>query len=225
MRTAFIPARGGSKRLPGKNTMKFQGRPLLAWTIDAAFEAGLFDRVVVSTDAPGIAEVAIGCGADVHARQADLAGDLVDVGDVLLSYLDELDADSVPDETVVLYATSPLRSASDIAATCNLLDQTCDFGVAVSVYPLPPHQALVLLDGSRARPFWPKLIDKNERDIGELVVDNGSTYAVRTSAFREHKTFFGPGLRVHVMPFTRSIDLDGPDDLMLLNAVYGEMNP
>lgn len=202
--------------------MLFQGRPMLAWTIESAVDTGLFDRIVVSTDASDIAEVAKGCGADVHVRQQDLAGDLVEVGGVLEAYLDELDKDGLlPEETAVLYATSPLRSAHDIAATVHLLDNECDFALAVSSYPLPPHQALRLLDGNQAQPYWPDLVNKNARDIGDLVVDNGSTYAVRTSAFREHKTFFGPGLRVHVMPFTRSIDLDEPDDLILLNAIYG----
>ena len=195
---------------------------MLAWTIESAVATGLFDQIVVSTDDPKIAELAKACGVDVHVRNPDLAGDLVEVGDVLAAFLDECaGADSLPDTVVVLYATCPLRTAEDITATVKLLGEDCDFALAVSAYPLPPHQALKLLDDDRAEPYWPDLVNRNARDIGELVVDNGSTYAVQTEAFREHRTFFGPGLRVHVMPFTRSIDLDEPDDLVLLNAIHG----
>jgi N-acylneuraminate cytidylyltransferase len=125
---------------------------------------------------------------------------------------------------VVLYATAPLRTADDIGATVALLaPEACDFALAVSEYDSPPHQALALNDDHRVTPKWPDLVERRADEIGPLVVDNGSTYAVDVSAFREHQSFYGPGLRGHLMPRERSVDIDTPLDFDLALFFAGRL--
>ena len=217
---ALIPARGGSKRLPRKNLMDFSGRPILAWTIDAARHAGCFERIIVSTDSDEIAQAAVGAGAEVAPRPEALAVDAAQVVEVCLEFLSRPDIAAIGYDTMtVLYPTAPLRTSGDIIATLALLEHgLCDFALAVSEYDLPAYQALQMGDDGSLKPLMPELVDLRSQDIGPLRVDNGSTYCVRIAAFIEQRSFYGPGLRGHSMPRNRSVDIDTVDDLRL--AIY-----
>lgn len=214
---AVIPARGGSRRLPRKNIADFGGRPIIAWTVAAALETGRFDRVVVSTDDADIARVASDAGATVAERAPALASDAARVVDACLDLLDRESAQGRDYGTLCcLYPTAPLRRADDIAAVLDLLEPgVCDFAMATTRYTHPPHQALVAEGDGRLRPFWPELVERRAAELGELYVDNGSTYAADVGAFRRHRSFHGPGLRGWCMPFARSIDIDEGEDLAL----------
>ncbi len=214
---AIIPARGGSKRLPRKNVVDFLGRPMLAWTVDAARASGRFDRVVVSTEDAEIAEAAARAGAEVVERPARLADDAARVVDVCLDLLDsEARVGRRWSRFCCLYATSPLRGAEDVSATLDLLEPPeHGFAMAVTEYGLPPHQALRLGPGNRLEPMWPDLVHRRGDEVGPLRVDNGSTYAADVDSFRLHRSFYGPGLRGHCMPRARSTDVDVPEDLEL----------
>lgn len=217
-RVAVIPARGGSKRLPRKNVLPFWGRPMLAWTVDAALDTGLFQRVVVSTEDAEIAETARIAGAEVAARDPELAGDGARVTEVCLDFLcREEEAGCSYDVLCVLYATTPLRTAEDIRGVVDLVEPgQWDFALAVTHYDLPPHQALRRGPAGGLEPMWPEMVTARAEEVGELLVDNGSTYAASVTAFRENGEFYGPGLRGHVMPRSRSVDLDDAEDWELL---------
>lgn len=219
-RIALIPARGGSKRLPRKNIVDFQGRPIIAWTIAAARDSALFSDIVVSTDDEEIAAVADTAGARVVMRPEHLATDSATVVDTCLDFLDaEEKSGRVYDLLCCLYATSPLRGADDIQTVVSYINPGInDFSLAATHYTLPPHQALRLRNDFQAEPVWPDLIRKRAADIGQLVVDNGSTYAVSVAAFKALRSFYGPDLCVHVMDRERSCDIDTADDLNL--ALY-----
>src|SRR5688572_23564500 len=136
---ALIPARGGSKGLPGKNTRPLHGKPLIAWTVETARHAGLFDRVVVSTDSRDIADVAERYGALVpFLRPAEIAGDATPMRDVIGHAIHaETAAGHEPAVVILLQPTSPLRSAEEIRAAAQLLRSTnCDSVVSVSPVPL-----------------------------------------------------------------------------------------
>lgn len=212
---AIIPARGGSKRLPRKNIVDFLGRPIIAYTIDAAHESGCFDRVVVSTEDDEIAGVAQRCGAVVEPRPSKLATDTVGVVDVCLDVL-EREAARGRRWSILgcLYPTAPLRSAADIRATIALLQPgICEFAMGVTSYDLQPHLALKLAPDGGLAPMWPELIDCRASDLPPLRISNGTTYAVFADAFCRARTFYGPGLRGYDMPRKRSIDIDTIDDL------------
>lgn len=212
---AFIPARGGSKRLPRKNLAPFFGHPIIAHTIRAATESGCFARVVVSTEDAEIAEVGRRYGAEVDARPPALADDRARVLDVCVEFLGR-EAAAGRDYTVLcaLYATAPLRSAADIRATVALLDPgRCDFALAVTEYDLPPYRALRRgMDGTLT-PMWPDLAFAKSQDVPPLFVNNASTYAVSVESFLRHLSFTGPGARGHVMPRSLTTDIDVAEDL------------
>ena len=214
-RIALIPARGGSKRLPRKNIVDFRGRPIIAYTIEAARECGLFAHMVVSTEDDEIADVARRFGAEVHDRPPKLASDTSGVVDVCLDVLARNEeTGNAYDVMCCLYPTAPLRTADDITATVRLVRPgECDFAMAVTNFTHSPHQALRVVDGDCLERMWPDLIERRAEQIGELVVGNGSTYAVAVQAFRRHRTFYGPGLRGYIMPRERSVDIDTAADL------------
>lgn len=227
-RVAFIPARGGSKRLPRKNVIDFNGQPIIAFTIKAAIDSNCFERVVVSTEDDEIAGVARRFGAEVDRRQPALATDGARVTDVCLDFLDR-EASGGRNWAVMacLYATAPMRNAEDIRATVDLVDPGhCGFAMAVTRYALAPHQALKMGTDKNLSPMWPDLVERRVTELPPLVVDNGSTYAVEVASFRRHRSFYGPGLRGHEMPRERSVDIDTREDydLALWLARQSEMS-
>ncbi len=211
-RLALIPARGGSVRLPRKNVVDFLGRPIIAYTVSAALETGLFDRVCVSTDDAEIAAAGRAAGAEILDRPPDLARNTAQVREVCLQVLDAEEAEGRHyDVLCCLYATAPLRTAADIRAVVSLIEPgRCDFALAVTTYDHSPHQALTIDARGWLVPIWPDLVNLRSQDVPEPFVDNGSTHAVTVAAFRRDRSFYGPNLRGHVMPLERSIDIDLP---------------
>jgi CMP-N-acetylneuraminic acid synthetase len=222
---AVIPARGGSKRLPRKNILNFLGKPIIAYTIEAARESGIFDRVLVSTEDREIAEVAKRHNGEVDVRPEALATDAATITQVCLELLDRLEKSGEAYTTLtVLYATAPLRNAADIRATHALLAEgECDFAMAVTDFAQPVHQALIAKKVSTVIPVFPEAISKRASEMERYVAGNGSTYCVNVNAFKAMPGFYGMPLRVHIMPRDRSIDIDTIDDLRLARF-YGENN-
>jgi pseudaminic acid cytidylyltransferase len=212
---AIIPARGGSQRLPRKNIADFLGRPMLAYTVDAAIESGCFARVVVSTEDDEIAEAAQRAGAVVDRRRPELATHQIGLVDVCLDFLEREEREGRPWQSLAcLYATAPMRNAQDIRDTVALLEPSrCGFAMAVTSYDHYPHQALKFEAGATLTPMWPDLVTKRGSDLPPLRAGNGSTYAVNVAEFRQHRSFYGPNLRGHDMPRDRSVDIDTADDL------------
>lgn len=215
---AVIPARGGSKRLPRKNVLPFREKPIIAYTIAAAHHANCFERVLVSTEDAEIAVVAKTCGAEILERPAELACDHTTVIQVCLNALDQEEAQGRSyDVLCCLYATAPLRLATDIVATVEIPSPgECAFAMAVTSLPFSPAEVLVATDDNALEPMWPDLIDAEKSTLPEYLVDNGSTYAVLVPEFRRHRDFYGPGLRGHRMPRSRSIDIDTAEDFKLV---------
>ena len=215
---AVIPARGGSKRLPGKALIPFRGKPMIVHTIEAALETKRFAKIVVSSDDEEILEVASKSGVSTSKRQASLAEDTVPTAPVLVDVLQQEEKEAHSwDIMACLYATAPLRSAADIVGVMDLLKPgECDFAMAVCKSSQPVHQALTY-QNDVLLPVWPELIEHNSQEIPEYVFGNGSTYAVSVPVFLERQSLYGPGLRGYLMPQARSVDLDTPEDLSLLN--------
>ena len=216
-RCALIPARGGSRRLPGKNVIDFLGKPIIAYTIEAALECGLFARTVVSTDDDEIARVAVQFGAEVEQRPDHLATDTAKLTEVMGAFLDsEEQAGREYHELFVLLATAPLRQSEDIKGVREMLEPgICDFVMAVTHYERSPHKALVRGEGETLGPMWPDLILKRVQELPEFLADNGSTYGLNVEAFRREKTFYGSSLLGYLMPAERSVDIDDMSDLEL----------
>lgn len=225
-RLAIIPARGGSKRLPGKNIADFQGKPIIAWTYEAALESQCFDSILISTEDRAIASVAETLGATVSMRDPSLATDSASLIDVGIDILDREEAEGRSYDVIsFLYATSPLRRAEDIWEVIRLIKPgVCDYAMAITRYAHPPHQGLVMQEDGVLTPRWNEYIENSEAEFGRLWVDNGSTYAVTVPAFREKRTFYGENLRAWPMPFIRSVDIDEQEDLELARVLAGSLS-
>ncbi len=219
---ALIPARGGSKGLPGKNILPVGGRPLIGWTVEAAKQSRYIDRVVLSSDDDKIIAAARACGCDVPFRRpAELATDTTPMIDVVLHALEALGEYEI---VALLQPTSPLRTAADIDAACAMLE---DDGVpaCVSVSPVEqsPYWMYRLGTDRRMTP----LIDigsqaTRRQDLPEVYALNGAVYVARASWLRQHRTFVTPDTFAHVMPQERSIDIDTAADLEAFKRILAE---
>lgn len=209
----IIPARSGSKRLPGKNIRLFLEKPIISYTIKAAKQSRCFQRLLVSTNCKKTAAISRKCQADVRMRPSALALDSASVADVCKFILEQDDIRQEQfDMVCVLYATSPLRGPKDIRSVVNLVKyKGHSSAMAVTTFGYPINQALSK-HRKKILPVFPKIFKKNAKDLPKYFVDNGSTYAVRTDYFLSRHSFFSPDLAVHVMPRIRSVDIDTWED-------------
>ncbi len=220
----LVPARAGSKGIPQKNQVQLAGKPLLAWTLEAARQSGVFERLVVSTDAPAIAALAQEHGAEVpFLRPEPLARDdtpLIDAVVHTLQWLIEHEAYRA-DYVMVLQPTSPLRTAEDIRAAIRLAQQNGADSV-VSVCAVKQHPAWMkrldaegrMLDYEPGRPFTSR-----RQDLAPLYTMNGAIYLTRSAVVLAEHTCFPTDTRAYVMPAERSLDIDSPWNLHLAELV------
>lgn len=212
----LIPARGGSKRLPGKNLRRLGGKPLIAWTIEAALGAAMLDRVVVSTDDPAIARVSETHGAEVpFVRPPGLSTDTATSLDVVLHALEALPP---VDFVVLLQPTSPLREAADIDAAVRLAhDRRADAVVSVCPTDHPPEWCNVLPeDGSMAGFLREEVRGVRSQDLPTSYRLNGAIYVYRRARLLRERAFaMDETCYAYVMPSGRSVDIDTELDLEL----------
>ncbi len=216
---AIIPARGGSKRLPGKNVRDLSGKPLIAWTIEAARSSRIIDRVILSSDSPAIMEVARCFGCEVPFRRpAALATDEATSEDVTLHVLTALDR--VYDEIILLQPTSPLRTVSDIDDALVACDRagasTC---VSVTETSKPPFWNYTLDGDGRMQPLIPAMTDLPRSGYPKTYLPNGAIYITRTKAFVQDPRFIRPDTLAYVMPAERSVDIDTAVDWAVAEAL------
>jgi len=223
---AVIPARGGSKRLPRKNILPFCGKPMFAWTLEAALQSQLFSQVLVSTEDEEIAAATRQFGGNVVKRPLALAGDDASVAQVCRDILEqEKSQGRTYDVICCCYATAPLRTAEDICNTVALLEKgVCDFSFAVTNYSHYPHQALRMDEKGFLNPLFPDLVRRRGADIGKVRAGNGSTYAAFVSEYLHCGDFYGDRMKGYEMPFLRSVDIDTQEDLDLATAIAGHLN-
>ena len=178
MNIAIIPARGGSKRIPRKNIKLFSGKPIIAWSIEAAKKSALFDHVVVSTEDAEIAEVAKRLGAEVpFVRPMALSGDGGSTDSVLLHAVAQCEAIYGPiSYGCCIYPTSPLLAADDLAGALRLLQaHQATSAFPVVKFDFPIEQAFVL-DGVRPRAKWPEKMLAMSQDLDDHFHDAGMFY-------------------------------------------------
>lgn len=223
---ALIPARAGSKRLPNKNLLPVAGKPLIAWTIEAALASGCFDRVLVSTDSEALADIARAHGAEApFLRPAELSSDTASSMDVIRHALGWLEAaHGLPETTTLLQPTSPLRTADDIrAAFARFRDTGADSVVSVSEAEHSPLWSNTLPeDGSLAGFLRPEVLGKRSQDLPTYYRLNGAIYIARTSSLLAQGGFLGANSYAYVMPAERAIDIDHCADLLLADILLRE---
>lgn len=215
MRIAVIPARGGSKRIPRKNIRDFCGKPMIAWSIEAARESGCIDKVVVSTDDPAIAEVARAHGAEVpFMRPAELADDYAGTTVVVQHAVQSLIAAGVAvDEVCCLYATAPFVSAGDLAQGLRLLQESgAAYAFSVTTYTFPIQRALKLTPAGRIDMFDHRHADTRSQDLEEAFHDCGQFYWGTRQAWLEAQAIYADHSVPVMVPRYRVQDIDTPED-------------
>lgn len=215
MTVAVITARGGSKRIPGKNIRLFFGKPMLAWPLLAARKAGIFDRIIVSTDSPEIASVAKEWGAEVpFMRPPELADDHTPTAPVLLHALESLAQEGEEIEyACCIYPTAPFLLPEYLAEGLRQVrDNNAPAALAVATFDFPILRALrECADGSVAF-HWPEHELTRSQDLPEFYHDAGQFYWVNAARFRAEKQIVMPGARPVKVPRKRVQDLDTLED-------------
>ncbi|MEL0097748.1 MAG: acylneuraminate cytidylyltransferase family protein [Planctomycetaceae bacterium] len=216
---AIIVGRGGSKGLPGKNLAPLRGKPLIAWSVEAAQAAHSVDVVAVSSDDPEILEAARNAGcATLIRRPYEFATDTASVHDALIHALDELDwADGF---IVLLQATSPLRTAADIDSCVKICAAAgAPSAVTVSAVAKPPQWMFKIGANRKLEPLIDDYGAFRRQDTEPVYALNGAVYVAQTGWYRQTKTFMDSESVASIMPAERSVDIDSEMDFLLAKAL------
>jgi N-acylneuraminate cytidylyltransferase len=216
MNLCVIPARGGSKRIPRKNIREFCGKPMIAWSIESAIQAGCFDRVVVSTDDEEIADVSRFFGAEVpFIRPAELADDRAGTIPVVVHAVQWLEGQGVKAKVACcLYATAPFVQAAELSKGRELLAEIEPdrFVFTATSYASPIQRALKLDTLSGEAHMWqPEHFNQRSQDLEVAYHDAGQFYWGRAHAWLTVSNLFEGG-RPLLLPRWRVQDIDTPDD-------------
>ncbi len=220
---AIVPARGGSQRIRDKNIRDFCGKPIIAWSIEAALESSLFSQVIVSTDSPRIAEVARHHGATVpFLRPAELADERTPTLPVIRHAIEELALTGESPELVCcIYATAPMLDAGDLRQARDLLrdDRDLEFAFAVTTFAFPIFRAL-RIENHRVSMFWPEHELTRSQELPEAWHDAGQFYFGRRESFLKHDRLFTARSAPVVVPRHRVQDIDTPEDWVRAEALF-----
>lgn len=225
---ALVLARGGSKRLPGKNLKSLAGKPLIQHTLETAVKAQKIARVLFSTDSPKMRDLALSIdGVEApFLRPDEFASDSAQAADVHFHTLDWLKEHEgqAPENICIMLPTSPLRLPEDIDNAIALFEETQADVVTSVVRTKPLAWHLNMNENSK---HMTPLLDMNAQDAvrnhQEMptppVILNGSIYVIKVEPYRETRSYFGENTYGYEMPQSRSIDIDEPEDFLIAEAL------
>ncbi|CAI8729090.1 Pseudaminic acid cytidylyltransferase [Pseudomonas sp. IT-93MI4] len=220
---AIIPARGGSKRIPRKNLLPFDGVPMIVRSIRTALDSGLFEQVVVSTDDAEIAELALAHGAQVpFLRPAELADDFTGTAAVIVHALQQLPAF---DYACCVYATAPLLQARFLRQGFELLQQHPDKAFAFSVcsFGFPVQRALTLDGQGALTALYPEFRQTRSQDLPEAFQDAGQFYWGRSEAWLRGEVLYSSASLPVILPRHLVQDIDTLEDWKRAEYLYAAL--
>lgn len=224
MNIAIIPARGGSKRIPRKNIRDFCGRPLIAYSIEAAKACGLFDHIIVSTDDPEIREIANAWGAETpFVRPAELANDHATTVPVIKQAVEWVQQHvGKVDNVCCIYATAPFIQASALCNAYDLLIQKAVSGYVFSAatFPFPIQRAFKVKPTDLVEMFEPQNYMTRSQDLEEAYQDAGQFYWGSADAYMSEKIFFSTDSMAYVLPRYMVQDIDTSEDWKRAELMY-----
>lgn len=213
---AVIPARGGSKGVPGKNIKMLAGKPLISYTIKAALESGIFKKVIVSTDSREIADIAVRHGAETpFLRPKEISGDLTSSDDVILHALSYYKENGIEFEEVCkLQPTSPFRDGDHLKEAYKLFcSKKADFLVSVCECEHSPLWSGIIGEDLRLDDFISEEAKRACRqDLPTYYRLNGAIYMGKTEKFTKNKSFLGKNCIAYIMKQEESVDIDSELD-------------
>ena len=214
-----IPARGGSKRIPRKNVKYFLGKPLIAYSIEAALNSGVFERVIVSTDDAEIADVAVKFGAQVpFMRDAALSDDYATSSDAVADAATRLGEYT---HVCCLYATAPLITGEILREAYGKFEEAeCEFLFSATEFSFPVQRAIRLSNDGAVNMFYSQFALTRSQDLERAYHDAGAFYFGRREAWLEKKPIFAPHSRAFLLPRNLVCDIDTPEDFEFAQKLY-----
>lgn len=219
---AIITARGGSKRIPRKNILPFLGKPILAYSIEAAVNSGEFDEVMVSTDDEEIANLAVCYGASVpFLRSERTSGDYASTVDVLLEVLERYENMGEHfDVLCCIYPTAPFITDIKLNdALSKLLNSDADTLLPVVAFSYPPQRALIM-EGDYLKFEYPEYIASRSQDLAPHFHDAGQFYIMKTEAFLRNRSIMTGRILPYELPETEVQDIDNMSDWQIAEMKY-----
>jgi len=223
---AIITARGGSKRIPKKNIKEFCGKPIIAYSINAALAGGIFDEVMVSTDSEEIAAIARQYGADVpFLRSEKTSSDHATTADVLTEVINEYKKSGKEfDSFCCLYPTAPFLTAKKLKDAMELFDNSdCDSLISVVQFSFPPQRAFIIRDGSLEYQY-PDNEKKRSQDLEPIYHDCGQFYICDTKTFAAKNSLLCGRTLPFIIPEEEVQDIDNMSDWLIAEAKYKVLN-
>ena len=223
MNVCVIPARGGSKRIPRKNIKPFCGKPMIAWSIEAAKASQCFDQIIVSTDDHEIADIAREWGCEVpFMRPAELADDFASTPDVMQHAADWLNSqENKPLYICCVSATAPFMDPVKIRNGLEIIKQEdCEYAVSMTRFPSPIQRALRVTGDNRIEMFYPENFHKRSQELEAAYHDAGQFYWGKTSAWMSKKLLFSHDTAPIVLPEIQVQDIDTQGDWEIAELKY-----
>ena len=223
MNICVIPARGGSKRIPRKNIKEFNGKPIIAYSIEAALKSNCFDKVIVSTDDIEISRIAKKYGAQVPFLRPDyLSDDYAGTTQVIKHAIEWMEeADFYIDNVCCLYATAPFVNKERIEnAYEKLIESGANYCFSVTSFPFPIQRAIKITNKNRVQMFYPEYFNVRSQDLEESYHDAGQFYWGKAQAFKDELPIFSEFALPYVLPSYLVQDIDTLEDWLRAEAMH-----
>lgn len=225
---AVIPARGGSKRIPKKNIRDFKGKPMIAWTIEAALKTNKFHKVIVSTDDKETSAIAREYGAECPFLRQNKHDDIAPVSEATLHAVEQAEQhySETYDVVVQLMANCPLRNATTIEKMLSdFSEKNADSMLSHTRYGwLNPWWACELGKEGDVKPLFEKQLQKRSQDLPDLYCPTGAIWIAKTEALKKHQTFHSPNKKAFVIDWQEATDIDDEEDWKMAELVFDQLN-
>ena len=225
MKIAIIPARGGSKRIPRKNIKDFCGKPIIAYSIEAALDSNIFDKVIVSTDDEEIAKIAKEYGAEVpFIRPSELSDDYTATIPVIAHAIKELQKEGPVDIACCIYATAPfIQQKSLKEAHTLLLQNQSDYAFSATSFAFPIQRAIKLDKNNHVEMFNPEHFNTRSQDLEEAYHDAGQFYFGKSEAWLNARPIFSQESTAVILARHLVQDIDTMEDFRRAEFMYKAM--
>jgi len=226
MNICIIPARGGSKRIPGKNIKNFHGKPIIAWSIEAALKSRCFDHVICSTDSEKIAKLARKFGAETpFLRPKGISNDNAAITPVV-SHSIEFCKKKFGEINFVccIFATAPFIQESDIKESLSVIkNNNVDYCFSATSYSYPIQRSIFINNDGRCKMVNPEAYDKRSQDFDDAYHDAGQFYWGKAEAWLKNKKIFSEKSILYLLPRYRVQDIDTEDDWIRAELMYSTL--
>ncbi|MBQ9438778.1 MAG: pseudaminic acid cytidylyltransferase [Lachnospiraceae bacterium] len=221
----IMPARAGSKRIPGKNTKDFLGKPMLSYPLEVALKSGLFDTVMVSTDSPETASLAKSLGAEVpFLRSEENSADFATTDAVIQEVLDKYQENGEDFEAFFcIYPTAVFLTETMLKDAAKLLEAHASV-IPLVPFSYPPQRGMVINEEGTACYAQPEYKNARSQDLPKLYHDAGLFYACKKDAFLKYNTTETPDTAALILPETAVQDIDNPTDLEIARLKFRILN-